>query len=388
MPTGVLTIAQPNMIYNVSGCVNPSAMWSCAVPKEQQASIAPNQPDQPDFLLDILYVNPNTTSSSGSTFQASPGPPALDEQTFLGNTTDNNTQPFAGDITPFYITFNPPFAVADASKKLKLKLKLKLKAKRQGGSNGINTGESQLGSSPTSTTSSDGSASTSTINTIPDIATAIPLPSTNPDGTALPANLLPFPAYQPVRLYNRGLDTEHYGFYTYFDRSIFMKSISIQNSTEQAEGDIPADADGGSAFDGATARCTWSDTRFLVQIWTRSNAALLPKASPSAAPTPTSSAPATATFVRPGSFPYPITITLDRHGGGLTTKMLYCYGLDERGVVQVNEKVFQPEDRSFGGTLVNPAEGPFTNVNVSTAQGGPGGIDGGTGGCLCRWQNF
>jgi hypothetical protein len=358
-------------------------MWSCAVPKEQQTSIAPNQPDQPDFLLHIFYVNSNTSSSFASTFQPSPGPPALDEQAFLGNTTDNNSQPFAGETTPFYITFNPPFAATSTSKKLKLK------AKRQGGSDGINTSESQLGSSPTSSSLSSERASTSAINTIPDIATAIPLPSTNPDGTALPANLVPFPAYQPVRLYNRGLATEHYGFYTYFDRSIFMKSISIQNSTEQAEGDIPADENGGSAFEGATARCTWSNTRFLVQIWTRSNAALLPKASASSAPTPTTSAlGAVETFVRPGSFPYPITITLDRHGGGLTTKMLYCYGLDERGDVKVNEKVFQLENRSFGGMLVNPAEGPFMGVNVSTAQGGPGGIDGGTGGCLCRWKNF
>lgn len=86
--------------------------------------------------------------------------------------------------------------------------------------------------------------------------------------------------------------------------------------------------------------------------------------------------------------PYPVTVTLDRHGGGLTTKMLYCYGLDARGDVVDNEKVFQPENRSFGGTLVNPAEGPFMNVNVSTAMGGPGGIDGGTGGCSCLWQNF
>lgn len=375
MPTGALTIAQPNMVYNVTGCVNPSAMWSCAVPKEQQAAIAPNAPDQPDFLFTIYYVNQNSTSSSTPDFQPSPGPPALDEQTFLGNTTDNNTQPFAGVDTPFYISFNPPTTASSPSKLRK--------AKRQGGSNGINTSQTSLGGSlPTSSASS---AASSTINTIPNLATAIPLPSTNPDGTALPANLLPFPLYQPIRLYNRGLPTEHYGFYTYFSRAIFMKSITIENSTEQAEGDIPADANGGSTFEGANARCTWSDTRFLVQIWTRMNATLLPKA------TATSSAAAGGTitsFVRPGTMPYPVTVTLDRHGGGLTTKMLYCYGLDSRGDVVVNEKVFQPEDRGFGGTLVNPAEGPFTSVNVSTADGGPGGIDGGTGGCACRWQNF
>jgi len=372
IPTGSFTIAQPNMVYNVTGCVNPSAMWSCAVPKEEQASIAPNQPDQPDFLFTIYYDNQNSSSSSGTVFQPSPGVPALDEQIFLGNTTDNNTEPFDGVSTPFYISFNPPNSAFSLSRKL---------LKRQGGTDGINTSLTQLGSVPTSSSSS---APSSTINTIPDLATAIPLPSTNPDGTALPANLLPFPAYQPLRLYNAGQSTEHYGFYTYFDRAIFMKSIAIQNGTEQAEGDVPADADGGSAFAGATARCTWADSRFLVQIWTRANDTLLPKATGAATP----GAGAAATFVRPGTMPYPVTVTLDRHGGGLTTKMLYCYGLDERGVVQVDDKLFQREDRSFGGTLVNPAEGPFTNVNVSTAMGGPGGIDGGTGGCLCRWQNF
>jgi len=375
MPTGSFTIAQPNMVYNETGCVNPTAMWSCAVPKEEQASIAPNQPDQPDFLFTIYYVNPNSSSPSGTAFQPSPGVPALDEQTFLGNTTDNNVEPFDGVSTPFYISFNPPNSAFSQSSKLR---------KRQGGSDGTNTTQTQLGSAPTTSSS----APSSTINTIPDLATAIPIPSTNPDGTALPANLLPFPSYEPIRLFNRGLSTEHYGFYTYFDRSIFMKSISIQNSTEAAEGDIPADADGGSTFDGATARCTWADTRFLVQIWTRTNTTLLAKPTGTASAAPAAKSGTAPTFVRPGSMPYPVTITLDRHGGGLTTKMLYCYGLDARGVVDADSKAFQREDRSFGGTLVNPAEGPFTSVNVTTAMGGPGGIDGGTGGCSCKWQNF
>ena len=93
-------------------------------------------------------------------------------------------------------------------------------------------------------------------------------------------------------------------------------------------------------------------------------------------------------FSRPGSFPYPVSITLDRHGGDIKTKMIYCYGLDDRRHIISDQKKLQLEDRAFGGHLINPALGPFGNVNVSISEGGPGGIDGGTGGCSCLWKNW
>jgi hypothetical protein len=389
VPTGTLTIARPDLLTSVSGCVNPGTMWSCAVPKEQQASIAPNSPDQPDFVVNIVYDNSSTLStrrlrtrqpssgtfrarswvkgallrdrdaSASSTFTPSPAPPTLEDQAFLGKTTDNLTSPFEGESTPFFISFTPPAPGTPTSKG---------KVKRQN-------------------SSSPSSAASSTVNVIPNIATALPLPSSQPDGTAEPANLLPFPVLQPLRLYNRGLADEHYGFYTYFERNIFMQSISIQNTSQQLMGSIPADENGGSTFVGARARCSWRDTRFKVQIWTNKNnsTSLLP---PPSGSTTAKSSSTTQSFVRPGTFPYPVTITLDRHGGGVSTKMLFCYGMDDRGHIDVNAGQFQPENRSFAGTLVNPALGPFTNVNVTAAQGGPGGIDGGSGGCLCEWSNF
>ena len=372
VPTGILTVARPNLVSNDSGCVNPSAMWSCAVPKEQQSVIVPNDPDQPNFVIAIRYEPTNSSSVQNHVFQPAPQPPTVEEQTFLGNTTDHNAEPFAGENTPFIISFNPPTNAGGSSSKMRI-------LKRQGSALSSAAGSA--------TTTASGSTSFGT-NTIPNLATAIPIPETNPDGTAEPANLLPFPVYQPLRLYNRGLDNEHYGFYTYFERSIFLRSITIQNTTEQAQGNIPADADGGSAEMGATAVCTWRDTRFLVQIWTRKNSTqLLPKPT-GGSPAGSSSTNSSTTFVRPGSFPYPVTITIDRHGGGLSTKMLFCYGMDEREHIDVNSRKFQPEDRASGGSLVNPALGPFTNVNVTIAQGGPGGIDGGSGGCGCQWQNF
>jgi hypothetical protein len=385
IPTGALTIARPNLRTSVSGCVNPQAMWSCAVPKEQQEGIRPNDPDQPNFAVTINYDNSSTTqrikirsassgasmasswarsllnvrdSFSSAVFQPSPSPPLLEEQTFLGNTTDGITAPFEGEKTPFFISFRVPTPASNS------------KAKR-------------AAASGTSTLATDPSATTSGIS-IPTLTTAIPVPNMNPDGTAQPANLLPFPAYQPLRLYNRGNPDEHYGFYTYFDRNIFLKSIKITNNT-QSYSAVPADNNGGSTFEGANVRCTWRDTRFKVQIWTNkgSSVQLLPSAGSSSSGTDGGD-----TFSRPGTFPYPITISLDRHGGGLTTKMLFCFGLDVSGHIDVNSRQFQREDRGFGGILANPARGPFQSVNVSLADGGPGGIDGGNGGCGCEWANW
>jgi hypothetical protein len=366
IPNGALTVARPNLVAQQNACVVPLTVWSCSVPKEQQSAISPNDANQPNFVIDVFYDNSTTISNTNkrstsgavmagyfgelmkrSQFTPSPGPPAVEEYTFLGNTTDNTTAPFQGEATPFYISLLAP-----------------------GTSTSI---------TPTKVKRDPQSASSQSANVIPLLGDGIPTPSLNPDGTPAPANLLPFPTYQPVSLFNRGLPTEHYGFYTYFDRSIFLHSNTVMSSTEI----IPADQNGGSTQSGANVRCTWQQTRFLVQIWTRmSNTTLLAKAS-------SGSKIANGDFSRPGSFPYPVTFTLDRHGGGPTTKMLYCFGMTVDGKLNVTQRKFQPENRGYGGTDINPSGGPFSNTTkVTIEEGGPGGMDGGTGGCFCKWQNF
>ncbi|EOD45646.1 hypothetical protein UCRNP2_7632 [Neofusicoccum parvum UCRNP2] len=308
-------------------------MWSCAVPKEEQQELEPNEPNQPNFKFQIRFVNgtiDNATALQPTKVKRSiqerrwlnflrtrdeptpsPAAPSQEDQAFLGNTTDGNSKPFAGEDTPFFISFLNGEHVS--SKRF---------AKRQDSTNG-------------------------------SIADIIPAPDVAADGTAAAANLLTFPANQQLRLYNRGQADEHYGFYNYYDRSIFLKNNIAVNSTDT--GEVQADQNGGSTKDAAKVRCTWRQTRFLVQIWTNSEA---------------------------------ITVTLDRHGGNITEKMIYCYGMDDDGRIIDDSAKLQLENRDFGGTLVNPAQGPFGNVNVTLADGGPGGIDGGTGGCGCKWRNW
>lgn len=402
IPTGVSTIVQPNAVVENPDCVQPVTMWSCALPKEEQAGIKPNAPNQPNFRVEVMFQNgtnatSNTTPSndssgisrrsyvhvanavsagsfvrnhllrvrsafSGSHFSPSPAPPSWEDQTFLGNTSDRITDPLDGEYTPFFMSF-------ESAKKLSPRL-----VKRQS------------------------SESENVTDQFPDVTKAIPPPNSNPDGTAAAANLHPYPSSQPLRLYDRGLDTEHYGFYTYFDRSIFLKSAAPLNASSNDSTPVPDDEDGGSDINAASVRCTWAQTRFLVQIWTKkgnsatllqSSANTTSKSSHPSSPNSTDVTSSSANdFTQPGSFPYPVTITLDRHGGDIAKKMIYCYGMDERQRINSTEKQYQLEDRGVGGQLVNPALGPFGDVNVTTAQGGPGGIDGGTGGCLCKWQNF
>ncbi|KAF1932351.1 uncharacterized protein M421DRAFT_54226 [Didymella exigua CBS 183.55] len=345
IPTGVLTIAQPEAVEEESGCVAPTTLWSCALPKELQDSVKPNKPDQPNMKIEITYDNSSATKTakraanavSVGTFirerflraraapSSSPAPPSSDDMVFLGKTTDGNGAPFDGEDTPLFVSFSDPQTTASRL------------AKRASGD-------------PTNITAS------------------IPAPMLNSDGTAAPANLLPIPSAQPLRLYNRGNDDEHYGFYSYYDRSIFLKQINGTN-----RGGNPADTDGGSTKEAATLRCTFAETRFLVQIWTRSekSKALLQSSTQSGS----------TDLNRPGTFPYPVTVTIDRHGGNAAKKNLYCYQMESDGTIKndASKRAFQFEDRAFGGNLVNGTQGRF---NVS----GP--IDGGSGGCSCKYQNW
>ncbi|KAG2420277.1 hypothetical protein HFD88_005078 [Aspergillus terreus] len=357
MPTGISTIAGPEAKVQNSGCITPSTLWSCALPQEQHSANQPYAANQPNFRVEIRFQNgtyPNSTAVASKTvtsrgvgelFNPSPAAPDLQDQEFLGNTTDNNTVPYAGEVTPFFMTMLSPVKVSSLTRR-------------------------------------------SDSNNFPDIGSLIPSPAHASDGTAAAATLYPLPESQPVRLYNRGLATEHYGFYTYFDRSIFLESRAPLDggSTD----DSKSDATGGPSKANAQVRCTWAQTRFLVQIWTRpaqAGMALL------AAPTPTTTAQATSTagsrnatssatdFVRPGSFPYPVTITLDRHGGVAKEKMVYCYGMETAQRINATEKKLQIEDRGFGGVLVNPAPGIFNLTGSDAdAKGSWGGVDGGTGG--------
>lgn len=381
MPTGIMTVAGPMAQVKISGCTAPSSMWSCSLPKEQHDSNAPFPADKPKFRLQIRFRNgtypSSTTVVSESSvvgrrqlavrdvlFEPSPPPPSEDDQAFLGNTTDGVVnEPFEGEITPFYITMLSP--IDDLA----------------------------IVSNLTKRESSDDSDT----SVVPDLGKLIPPPSVADDGRAAAATLYPLPISQPVRLYDRGLPTEHYGFYTYFEKSIFLKSnASLDNGNNDT---LPVDQDGGSTRSEANARCSWPQTRFLIQIWTQPanvsgkviHRPETPTASsmiPQATTTTTDTNPVVSSandFTPPGSFPYPITIKIDRHGGAAAKKMVYCYGVDEKEEIIPWLSKLQLEDRAFAGSVIDPAPGIFDGADEDDADLP---VDGGNGGCRCEWRNW
>ncbi|KAJ5081209.1 hypothetical protein N7456_013447 [Penicillium angulare] len=364
--TGIMTIAGTEPQASNSGCIDIPTMWSCALPKgTQQSENSPYNANQPTFRVEIRYRNGtssnstesgtyNSTSTKRDVWSANPSAPSIADQTFIGNTTDKNSKPYAGEETPFYLSVLSSVHLS-------------------------------------STNVYRRSASTSNSSTSTNLTTIVPAPTEDSDGTAAAATLYSLPSSQPVRLYNRGESSEHYGFYTYFDKSIFLDSRAPLNNSKFDY--ASEDQNGGSTKEDAQTRCTWSQTRFLVQIWTNPSKmgySLLSPGSGSSTATATATATSTSTsstatssssatdYTTPGSFPYPVTITLDRHGGEQAKKRVYCYGIEENGHYNFTESRLQLESLGAGGTL----------INEYGDEAGYGGIDGGTGGCKCSWINW
>lgn len=399
MPTGISTIIRPDVVNQQSQCVQPNTAWSCSLPPEEQDEISPNNPDQPNFRFEIKFRNGTVASNltipidnsglrkrasdpfTNALFMPNPPPPPRAEQIFLGNTTDNVTIPFDGEDTPFYMSFVPAFPIDPSDIKLN-------------STSGSNTTTSQFALRQESSADS--------------LLDLIPSPSIDGSGLAAPANLLPespLPFSQPIRFYNRGLPDEHFGFYMYYDRSIFLTTSVTPNATSSSNESVVvtpdnpdttadgalSDANGGAPRSSARSRCTFSQTRFLVQIFTNPafDGALtgpVPKVGSKEAGN------SAVNYTPPGSFPYPATITLDRHGGNVNKKAAYCYAVDDDGRIIDDQKGFLLERRGFGGTAVNPAPQLLLSPEESGDDGGfdqdAGGIDGGTGGCKCAWQNW
>ena len=363
MPTGVLTVVGADNTVARSGCTEPSTIWSCSLPKEDHESVAPYEPNQPTFLMQIQWDNstneawkvedgkpPSSVSrramggaahatsmvmgKRADKFSPDPSPPDFQEMWFLGDTTDDvEANDKAGEPAPFYISM----LSSETGK-----VDNPVLAKRQ-------------------TTVGDD-----------EVQDLVPAPDLLSDGTPAPAQLLPQAVQQPVRLYDRGLSTEHYGFYTYFKRSIYVKSV---NQTESDNEDVPLDEDGGCTKSEANFLVTWSETRMLVRIWTRA----LGKDGSLLESDGLGSIDGSEELIRPGTMPWPVTITLDTHGGKPDDKFVWLWPMDERQKLDEENPKLLPNNLKFGGNVVN---------HRADGDKSLGGFDGGSGGCKCEWKNW
>ncbi|KAK4132235.1 hypothetical protein BT67DRAFT_385812 [Trichocladium antarcticum] len=404
MPTGISTVIGPESDTK-TGCVQPPTLWTCALPKEQASSVAPFNADQPSFVFHIQFDNstqrlwdvtgqetpsravatsvlsagqkqttptpsPGATSGHGgasgaaarlrhfvhardadpsSSLSIKPDPPrpSFQEMFFLGNTTDGVVSPDkAGEPTPFYISI---------LRSINSTVGPDLLSRRD------SRPASQQPNSSTST-----STSTTAGPALANPTDIAPPPVLESDGTGAAATLLGFPTQQPLRLYDRGLPTERYSFYSYYNKTTYIKSLAPLGG---AAGDaaaakpVPADLDGGALRSEANFVVTWLMVRYKVEIWTRrADATRLVGAAGRSA-------------TQPGPLPYPVTVTLDTHGGRQGAKFAFVRGVDERQRIRLDDAKFVLNAMNTTGDLANPA-GRF--------DPGLGGMDGGTGGCRCE----
>ena len=249
LPTGIATVVNPRTAKEVSGCMSPAQLWSCAAPAGNSGS---GRQNTPNFRFEIKFRNhtvpsnetnvllSNSTLSrrdsghvaragaimkrnlwSGFVFSSTPAPPSKEDQSFLGKSTDRVSEPYEGEEPPFYISLlNASATVPEAATKLRRrddKFRYPYPSSSSAGPHATRSSETTLKETTSQTSAS------ATVTATPD---DIPDPAVHGDGEPDDPLLYPFAYAQPLRLFNRGQDSEHYGFYTYFDRSIYISTSS------------------------------------------------------------------------------------------------------------------------------------------------------------------
>lgn len=378
LPTGISTVAGANAHVQHNSCAQPSSLWSCAVPPDELSENKPQASDSPKFRMAIFYEKDSAKKGDdaaslgskdlfGNNYVANPPVPSLDDMQFLGKTTDNITSSsYSGEATPFWVSFIPTNNDATSRFTRRNRKRMKFRPRASGDNNNA-----------TDNDGSDGSL-IKVNGTMLNIDMVLPTPEVDSDGTAGAASLYPLVQNQPLRLFNRGDDTEHYGFYTYYDRSLFLSELRL-NENNTFTDSVAGDLNGGAKKNDAKLRCTFSSTRFHVQIFTQPDkmkAQLIKKDLKKRSDTASSAAFDTSTDTAqdfdkaPGSFPYPVSITIDRHGGVAKEKMLYCFSVDkETHKLSRDSWAIMPEERGSGGNITSPGPTLFTSIKSQRTSG-------------------
>lgn len=277
-----------------SACVQPKTLWSCDLPSD---TLFPKTGSGlPNFEFTIRVRNAAATTAA-SAAQWAPFPvevPGDSEYAELAKVDDIQSDNKSGEKTPFYIslqTDRKAIATGDVDSADDTRRSRRSISKRQ------------LAKTPSQ---------------------------------MLPGTLL----NQPLRLFDRGLETEHYGFFVYYQKTIRVLAADPSSVTRLTEA---SDANGGvSASISNSQQVTWENTRFRVAIWTKKRTSGQMDVIGSEGQRLSSQIGAFD-----GSFPYPVSVIEDRNGS--------------KGQVWYAGKNFQPQ------TIVDEVAGKA---------------------CACEWRNW
>lgn len=223
IPLGTVLVRPFVAAELLTTCAAPPQLWSCSLPPDTKfpATTAINSGARvPEFRFTIKRRRPS---------QGGPESAWMPVPASVPNATD-------------YASVASVDGVADAGQDTELYISLATVASDSGGSGGGgSTGaEAALRESPQAT----GGV------------------MVRPESHMLPSALM----NQPLRLFNRGRDNEHYGFHVYFDKTVqFANNTSGDNGSSGPRG--ARDTGGVSAAE-SQYRIRWVNTRFRVAIFT------------------------------------------------------------------------------------------------------------------------
>ena len=218
IPLGTVLVRPFLAAELLTTCVTPPQLWSCSLPPDTKfpATTAINNGDRvPEFRFTIRRRRPSQGGPE-SAWMPVPGS--------VPNATD-------------YASVALVDGVADAGQDTGLYISLATVASGGGGGGGSTAAEAALQEPPPAT----GGV------------------MIRPESHMLPPALM----NQPLRLFNRGRDNEHYGFHVYFD-----KTIQFANNTSSGDGPLGARDTGGVSAAESQYRIRWVNTRFMVAIFT------------------------------------------------------------------------------------------------------------------------
>lgn len=257
-----------------SACVLPSTLWSCDLPPDTLFPTTDGTEKLPNFEFTIRVRDAATTPVSAT--QWAPFPEKIPgdlEYTKLASVDGIQSDNKAGEKTPFYISLQTDQKPLVARDDVDTRRSRRSISKRQ----------------------------------------AAKVPS-----QMLPGTLL----NQPLRLFDRGLATEHYGFFVYYQKTIHVLAADLSSVTQLTSA---SDANGGvSAIVSNSQVVAWEDTRFRVAIWTKKRTSGQMDVIGAEGQRLSSQIGAFD-----GSFPYPVSIVQDRNGS--------------KGQVWYGKKSFQAE---------------------------------------------
>lgn len=271
-----------------SACVLPKALWSCDLPPDTLFPTLGGAERLPNFTFTIRVRNTTTTPSSVAEWAPFPERiPDDSEYAKLADVDGIQSDNKSGEKTPFYISLQTD--------------KRPIVAR--------NIDSADTGSIDQELESVEDFDSVDAEPTSQELDTRRSRRSISKrQATKVPSQMLPGTLLnQPLRLFDRGLESEHYGFFVYYKKTINVLAADPSSVTPLTEA---SDADGGvAAIISGGQEVTWENTRFRVAIWTKKRTSGQMDVIGTEGQRLSSQIGAFD-----GSFPYPVSVIEDRNG--------------------------------------------------------------------------